>query len=202
MSKIITISHRHKSRIYKICNYINDRIYVGSTNNLYGRKLNHVGKLRRNMHHSKTLQRFVNKYGIDKLRFEFICLTSNTTDIYKLEEYWISLLNPFYNSVKIPLQPGEHYVSQEIRNKISKGLTGFKRPKKTQEHIDNHRKTIEKTVIQFAKDGSFIKLHESLTKASEETGISLTKISECRNNKRKSAGGYMWKKESKQLKLF
>jgi hypothetical protein len=47
-------------------------------------------------------------------------------------------------------------------------------------------------VAQYTKKGELIKIWESQTEASEYTGISQVRISQCCNGKTKTAGGYRW----------
>ena len=49
-----------------------------------------------------------------------------------------------------------------------------------------------KAVEQFTKDNEFIKRFYSISKASRETGVNLSKISECCKGKYKTAGGFIW----------
>lgn len=58
--------------IYKISTTISNRIYIGSAINFQNRKAKHIRQLRVNKHCNIKLQRFVNKYGLDKLNFEII----------------------------------------------------------------------------------------------------------------------------------
>lgn len=50
----------------------------------------------------------------------------------------------------------------------------------------------KRPVIQMAKDGSFIALHESIKKASIVTGVTLTNIAFVCGGKRGHAGGFKW----------
>lgn len=50
-----------------------------------------------------------------------------------------------------------------------------------------------KSVIQYQKDGSFVKQYDSIKQAARENGISDTAISPCLRGKRKYAGGFVWK---------
>ena len=50
-----------------------------------------------------------------------------------------------------------------------------------------------KKIIQYNKNHQKIKEWESITQASLDCKISLSNISECCLNKRKTAGGYIWK---------
>tara|TARA_R110000868_G_scaffold1452_11_gene11460 strand:- start:417 stop:1118 length:702 start_codon:yes stop_codon:yes gene_type:complete len=53
-----------------------------------------------------------------------------------------------------------------------------------------------KLVIQYSKDGTFIKEWESLKQAGEELGIQRTNISKCSRHKIKYAGGFIWEYKS------
>lgn len=56
---------------------------------------------------------------------------------------------------------------------------------------DEHKAKISKPVLQFSKNGSFIKEFPSLVEATRQTGcIHIGKV--CKN-KRKTAGGFIWK---------
>ena len=52
-----------------------------------------------------------------------------------------------------------------------------------------------KVILQYDKDGAFIKEWKSLSHASTELNISVSNISSCSNGKLKTAGGYCWKKK-------
>jgi group I intron endonuclease len=58
--------------IYIIKNSIDTRVYIGSAVNFEARKYRHILHLRNQKHHSRKLQRFVNKYGIDVISFEIL----------------------------------------------------------------------------------------------------------------------------------
>lgn len=51
--------------IYKIINLKNNKIYFGSSNNLYKRSADHFSALRKGKHENKHLQSAFNKYGED-----------------------------------------------------------------------------------------------------------------------------------------
>lgn len=60
------------------------------------------------------------------------------------------------------------------------------------EHKIDEVKTNKKAVVQLTKDKHVVNVWESLSSVKKETGISDSHISQCCNNKRKSAGGYIW----------
>ncbi len=55
----------------------------------------------------------------------------------------------------------------------------------------NKRRT--KTILQFTKDGDFIKEWDSITKASKYINKAITNISSCCSGKNKTCGGFIWK---------
>lgn len=76
--------------VYVITNSINDYLYVGSTTrSFYDRWIEHYNDLKNSKHHCEHLQNFVNKYGIDKLKFSIIEVLLNPEDCQDKEKYWI-----------------------------------------------------------------------------------------------------------------
>lgn len=72
--------------------------------------------------------------------------------------------------------------TEEHRRKISETLTGRICP--------NRRKS----VVQYSKDGKFIKKWESISDA--ENALNIVHISECVRRKRNFAGGFIWRWEN------
>jgi group I intron endonuclease len=77
-----------KSGIYVIKNTVNDRVYVGSSNNLYKRFNAHKNCLLKENHPNKALTNFCLVYGINKLYVDVIefCETEN---LIERENYYI-----------------------------------------------------------------------------------------------------------------
>ena len=53
--------------------------------------------------------------------------------------------------------------------------------------------TRKKPILQYSKDGEFIREWKSVTDLKNETGMDITHVSSCCKGKRKSANGYRWK---------
>lgn len=81
-----------KSGIYQIVNTINNKIYIGSSHDLNERRINHFSMLRNNSHHSITLQRAINKHGIDNFKFEILEYCESNNLIIREEYYLVKLL--------------------------------------------------------------------------------------------------------------
>ena len=111
------------SGVYKICNLINGKLYIGSSKNLVNRATNHRKNLKDNTHSNKHLQSSYNKYGGENFRLEIIEYCSNYVE---REQYWMDLLdvnNPkkgYNKRLKAESNSGRRFkLSEEHRKKIS-----------------------------------------------------------------------------------
>ena len=73
--------------VYKID--ICGHIYVGSSVNIYRRLGDHFRSLKKNTHSNQYLQRVINKYGIDKIKFEILeeCPSLTLSRLRERERY-------------------------------------------------------------------------------------------------------------------
>lgn len=126
-----------KSGIYQIRNLINGKLYIGSSNNLYSRKIyGHRNALKQNRHENSKLQNAFNKYSEENFIFEVIEFCEPEVR-YEVEQYW---LNRFYNKKtcyninsvagKPPSSLGKHH-TEETKRKLSKILKNKKRSLET-----------------------------------------------------------------------
>lgn len=72
--------------IYKITNIINNKIYIGSSINLYNRKSQHLKLLKYGKHENSYLQNSFNKYGEENFKWEIIEYVEIIDDREKLKE--------------------------------------------------------------------------------------------------------------------
>jgi len=75
--------------IYKIINQVNDKFYIGSTNNQYERFRTHRNKLRNNKHHCAHLQAAWNTYGEEKFVFKVIDVLVDEQLLQAAEDKWL-----------------------------------------------------------------------------------------------------------------
>lgn len=80
---------------------------------------------------------------------------------------------------------------KEEREKISQSKKGHFVSEETKQKIFNTKKNCKK-VCQFDKNNNLLSVHLSINKASINTGVDISSIIKCLQNKRKSAGGYLW----------
>jgi group I intron endonuclease len=79
---------RNISGIYSITNSINNKIYIGSAVCIKQRFIQHKSDLEKQKH-NKRLQNFVNKYGIEVLKFNIVELVLDVNDLISREQFWI-----------------------------------------------------------------------------------------------------------------
>ena len=80
--------------IYQIKNLINNKIYIGSTNDYKIRWKVHISQLNSKTHCNQYLQNAWNKYGEEN--FDFSILEEiELSEQFQKEQEWINKLNPF-----------------------------------------------------------------------------------------------------------
>ena len=86
--------------IYSIKCKINDKIYIGKTQNHLSRLGMHISELLKGTHHCKLLQEDFNLYGIDNFIFEILYISDTLSDLNQLEREYIFSVEPskLYNS--------------------------------------------------------------------------------------------------------
>lgn len=110
--------HYYKTAgIYKIT--INNKIYIGSSINIYERYCLHRSTLLKNIHRNRYLQRAYNKYN--EFKFEILVTYENITreDLLKEELNYILELKPQYNLVKNPVL---NTFSDDTKKRISESV--------------------------------------------------------------------------------
>ena len=83
---------------------------------------------------------------------------------------------------------GKHF-SDEHRQKIAESNRGLKRSEETRKRVGESHK---KPILQFSRDGEFIKEWDCGKSASAELNIQAAHISKACKNQRKTAGGFIW----------
>ena len=113
------------------------KIYIGSAVSLRGRFMCHRNNLIFRNHDNSRLQNYYNKHGNDSLEF-FVLENCDRKDLIEREQFYIDMLNPFFNICRIAgatygLKPwlGKRH-SEETKAKIkATNLRTFaNRPKK------------------------------------------------------------------------
>jgi group I intron endonuclease len=131
--------------IYKITNTINNRIYIGSSNNINKRKSAHFYSLKNNKHPNQFLQNDYNKCGEESFVFEVI-LETDCEDLLLdfeqsyLDEYWDNCIN-CYNIAKCAEAFARGLkLSEETKNKMSEASKGKPKSEEHKKKISNLHK--------------------------------------------------------------
>lgn len=78
--------------------------------------------------------------------------------------------------------------SEETKNKLSKSW------------YNNHQESNCKKVVQYTKDGEFIKIWDSASEAGRALNVNKSLISQCCRNERKTTSGFIWKYVSEDFR--
>jgi len=124
--------------IYKATNLINGKIYIGQTIKSLNKRISeHKNTAKRN--EGTRFHVAIRKYGFEKFTWEIICNVFSRESMIIIEHYYINLFRSYefdfgYNSTM-----GDNSPTPEIRERLSKILTGKKRTSETRKRIsDNH----------------------------------------------------------------
>lgn len=113
--------------IYKIHNLVNDKLYIGSSVHLFGRKNHHFCDLAKNRHGNAHLQNAFNKYGRENFVFQVLELCGEQRLIEK-ETRWVNVLRKhkfaLYNVRECVDSNLGRKLSAEHKAKISAALIG------------------------------------------------------------------------------
>ena len=165
------------SGVYQITNTVNNKFYIGSTKDIPVRIRGHKWLLKNKKHHCRKLQNAVNKYGIETFSFTTI---ANCPEEYliKLEQWFLDHLKPYYNILP-----------------TAGSNLGFKHP------VSFYKK-MNKPLLQYSLKGEFLCEWESAVKVQAILGINRSNITHAiKNNNTKQAGGYIWKRKTKNYSL-
>lgn len=106
-----------KCGVYKITNMVNGKFYIGSSNDILKRWVQHKTNLNAKEHNNTHLQNAWNLYGGENFQFEII--EECTPEIqFEREQYYLNILSPFddrgYNIVR---QISKEYLSDNYMTK-------------------------------------------------------------------------------------
>lgn len=187
--------------IYKIVNTVNGHCYIGSSEQLEIRKLNHFYALRNGTHHSNYLQNAYNKYEEKSFNFEVIehC---KQEELEGKEQELIDQLKPVYNVSPFvnrpPSRKGKVHTEESRRLiKLARGRQVISDEVKSQlrERAKNNRKPI----TQYSITGVKLREWDSVTTCESELQKRGGAIRQCcrhyegKPSRYRSAYGYIWK---------
>lgn len=196
------------AHIYKIVNDINDKIYIGKTEqSLEKRFKEHCRDAKRKRYEKRPLYNAMNKYGVEHFSIELIEETDRPEE---REMYWIEYYDTYHYGYNATLGgDGSKYLQlneQEICEYYSTHSL-----KQTTEHFNHDILTIKKVLLKNnitiksageslrkrvakidIKTNEILEIYDSQSEADRLNGNS-HHIAEACNGKRKTCQGYKWK---------
>lgn len=141
---------------------------------------NHFSTLKRNIHFNPILQRSVNKYGIENLRFKILeyCEPEKCIEI---EDKWLQYYINNFNVYNI--------------NKIHPTRLGQINSKEHRKNISNGRN--KKKVYQFDFEGNLIKEWDCMYHILKYFPKANSSIWRCLNNKQQTSNKFIWSYDNK-----
>lgn len=173
--------HLRKSGIYCIVNIINQKQYVGSSQNLQMRLMQHRSRLRNKVHDNIKLQRSWSKYGEDNFQF-YILEFCNKDDLSNREQFYIDTLKPWFNTI---LEVERIVLPEESRIKMSKS----RKEGIAQGTIELYQ---EKPIHQYSLAGEFIASYKNIKQAAALCKINRSSINRFLNGTYKKGGNFLW----------
>lgn len=171
------IKESNESGIYCIRNKINNKRYIGQSDNLNNRWKRHKSDLKCGTHFNRHLQSAYDKYGLDN--FEFIILEKCSIELLdEREVFWI-----------------DYYDSKNNGYNLAEGGLGCRGYKHSEEEIIKMRMIQNpKSVVQLDLSGKYIATFISCGEAASSLGKeSCSGIKRCcEKDKYKKAYGYIW----------
>lgn len=109
--------------IYEIRNIINNKIYIGSANNIKKRFTRHKRQLKKGIHHNVYLQRSYDKYGKENFTYNIIEETEELPqhDLFALEQLYIDNTPNKYNIGSV--SGGDNLTNHPNREEIIKKIS-------------------------------------------------------------------------------
>lgn len=203
--------------IYKITNQINQKIYIGKTEqrNPEKRWKEHIREANKQRSQHRALYRAINKYGIENFEFSIV---EETIEPNEREKYYIKLYDSYHNGYNETLGgDGTSYLELPEED-LCKYYLMVKSLKKTAQKFNCNRDTVDKilykhniskysnvevaseaatsqkkAVAQLDKNtNEILNIYESIA-AAEKAVPCNGHITQVCNGKRKTAGGFKWK---------
>lgn len=199
-----------KSGIYYIKNKVNNKIYVGSSNNVLYRKIHHFSELRRQIHKNDYFQKSFNKYGEENFVFHIIEYLE-IKNLLNREQYWIDYYKASerkygYNICRIAGRAdtwiNKKHHTEETRKKLSIANIGQKRSLESRLNMSNAQKKLykngyenpcSKPVMRISKKSGEITKFKSGRDAYRKTGVHYASISNYCLGLQQSYSSYTWK---------
>ena len=159
--------------IYKITNLVNNKVYIGQTQNTFNRRYGGRGVgVERVLNYyeaqgnsrNEHLYNSINKYGVDKFKVEILCSCSSLDELNEREEYYIDLHHANNYSKGYNVLKGGDNRSWGFNQKLRKILAV---------------QTLDDVSYNIDEDGEFVVTKKYVDKVAEEDVEFFYKLIEC-----------------------
>jgi group I intron endonuclease len=126
--------------VYEIRNIINNKVYIGSSNDIQRRWNEHVRNLNNNTHHSYKLQKDWDEFGEGVFIFNIIELVDEENLLKDREQYYIDYFdscNNGYNVSAIADRPDKNYLFDKEKGYLFKNKSYYIQFFKTEDNISD-----------------------------------------------------------------
>jgi len=169
--------------VYIIENILSQKVYVGSSQDIFLRFKQHESRLRRNVHQNTRLQHAWNKYGKQNFKFKILleCLPEH---LLVQEQFFMDALKPWYNICPVAYSSRGRKDSDETKKKKSEAVLRIP----------------VKAVVQLDISGNFLCRYTSAKEAAAAAGICAKSLQQSLAGRNFLAGGFRWKYEGEKEK--
>lgn len=135
------------SGIYLIQNIATGMKYVGSSNDVRGRAIGHMRKLRSNKHANRYLQASWVEHGESAFRWAIIEASDDISSLAKIEAFYISELRSGFGDAgfNLIINPGTGALADDVRRRMSeskKGRPAWNKGRPCPEHVKQASRTL------------------------------------------------------------
>lgn len=190
--------------VYKHINKVNGKVYVGITKQKPEDRWKNG-----NGYNGLYFERAIKKYGWDGFEHIIVCENLSKTDACTMEQLLIKALrttDPKYGYNQTVGgdgggMAGKHHTTA-TKNKISKSMQKCFFSEAHRKNISLSKKGTNhpqsKAVLQYTKNGEFVKKWAYMNEAAQSLGLSKGNISNACLGRTKSCGGFIWVYEKKE----
>lgn len=199
--------------VYKITNKVNNKIYIGITNQGAGvRYLHHLYEARSGS--PFPIHNAIRKYGKDNFTLEIIELCGTSEILKEREKYWIAFYNSTDRNIGYNMTEGGDGTfgrrhSEETKEKIRQKALGRKHSEEAKKkmseyrkanYTEEHRKSIAesnakrtKPILMYDRNMNLIKEYPSLKLAASENNLHKDTVRNIAKGRSKGIGEYIFR---------
>jgi group I intron endonuclease len=132
---------KHTSGIYRIRNTITNKVYIGSSRDMFERRAEHRRLLRKGEHRSVKLQRSFDKHGEEAFVFEILEEVKDKLRLCDLEQVWIDWYSASVEGYNMSGRASRIELTPEVKKKLSRIRSGKPLTEEARKSLTPHWKS-------------------------------------------------------------